>query len=156
MLLTSRPDLLPIDLKRQGRAEVHLPLFSPRSEEEVAFMIRAMARKNRTSLAADALPGHLAGRGLSGSDIESIVLDAKRRALSRGQEQIAREDLAGALEDFIPSAQGLEKEKQELAAVLECTSLSFLPEEWRTRIAQPDGRARLQERMAAIRRLLEE
>jgi SpoVK/Ycf46/Vps4 family AAA+-type ATPase len=119
-------------------------------------MIRAMARKNRTSLAADALPGHLAGRGLSGSDIESIVLDAKRRALSRGQEQIAREDLAGALEDFIPSAQGLEKEKQELAAVLECTSLSFLPEEWRTRIAQPDGRARLQERMAAIRRLLEE
>ena len=30
MLLTSRPDLLPIDLKRQGRAEVHLPLFSPR------------------------------------------------------------------------------------------------------------------------------
>jgi AAA+ superfamily predicted ATPase len=156
MLLTSRPDLLPIDLKRQGRAEVHLPLFSPSSEEEVAFMIRAMARKNRTSLAADALPGHLAGRGLSGADIESIVLDAKRRALSRGHEQIAREDLAGALEDFIPSAQGLEKEKQELAAVLECTSLSFLPEEWRTRIAQPDGRARIQERMAAIRRLLEE
>ena len=29
MLFTSRPDLLPIDLKRQGRAEVHLPLFSP-------------------------------------------------------------------------------------------------------------------------------
>ncbi len=26
MLLTSRPDLLPIDLKRQGRAEVHIPL----------------------------------------------------------------------------------------------------------------------------------
>ena len=30
MLLTSRPDLLPIDLKRQGRAEVHIPLFYPR------------------------------------------------------------------------------------------------------------------------------
>ena len=29
MLLTSRPDLLPIDLKRQGRAEVHIPLFYP-------------------------------------------------------------------------------------------------------------------------------
>ena len=60
------------------------------------------------------------------------------------------------MEDFIPSAQGLEKEKQELAAVLECTSMSFLPDEWRSRIAEPDGRARLQERMAAIRRLLEE
>ena len=32
MLLTSRPDLLPIDLKRQGRAEVHLPLFYPQDE----------------------------------------------------------------------------------------------------------------------------
>ncbi len=29
MLLTSRPDLLPIDIKRQGRAEVHIPLFYP-------------------------------------------------------------------------------------------------------------------------------
>src|SRR5262249_12351455 len=129
MLLTSRPDLLPIDLKRQGRAEVHLPLFPPRSEEEITFMVRAMARKNRTSLAPDALPDHLAGRGLSGADIESIVLDAKRTALSHGREQIGRDDLAGAAEDFIPSAQGLEKEKQELAAVLECTSLSFLPNE---------------------------
>jgi AAA+ superfamily predicted ATPase len=156
MLLTSRPDLLPIDLKRQGRAEVHLPLFSPRTEDEITFMVRAMARKNRSSLAEDALPDHLAGRGLSGADIESIVLGAKRLALSRGHELIAREDLSQAVQDFIPSAQGLEKEKQELAAVLECTSMSFLPEEWRTRIAAPDGRARIQERMAAIRRLLEE
>jgi AAA+ superfamily predicted ATPase len=156
MLLTSRPDLLPIDLKRQGRAEVHLPLFAPRTEDEIAFMIKAMARKNRSSLADDALPGHLAGRGLSGADIESIVLAAKRRALGNGREAISRADLAEAVADFIPSAQGLEKEKQELAAVLECTSMSFLPEEWRARIAEPDGRARLQERMAAIRRLLDE
>ena len=32
MLLTARPDLLPIDLKRQGRAEVHIPLFYPTDE----------------------------------------------------------------------------------------------------------------------------
>ncbi len=156
MLLTSRPDFLPIDLKRQGRAEVHLPLFSPRDEDEVRFMIRAMARKNKTSLTPDALPENLAGRGLSGADIESIVLAAKRHALTQGREPITREDLAGSLDDFIPSAQGLEKEKQELAAVLECTSRSFLPEEWQARVAGPDGRAQLQERMAAIRRLIEE
>jgi AAA+ superfamily predicted ATPase len=156
MLLTSRPDLLPIDLKRQGRAEIHLPLFSPRDEDEVRFMIRAMARKNKTALAPDAMPEKLSGRGLSGADIESIVLAAKRQALTEGREPISREDLAGALDDFIPSAQGLEKEKQELAAVLECTSMSFLPQEWRARVAEPDGRAKLQERMAAIRRLMEE
>jgi SpoVK/Ycf46/Vps4 family AAA+-type ATPase len=156
MLLTSRPDLLPIDLKRQGRAEVHLPLFSPRGEEEVRFMIQVMARKNKTVLAPDALPEGLAGRGLSGADIESLVLAAKRGALTQEREQLTRGDLVQALDDFIPSAQGLEKEKQELAAVLECTSRSFLPEEWRSRIAEPDGRAKLQERMAAIRRLIEE
>ena len=155
MLLTSRPDLLPIDLKRQGRAEVHLPLFSPGSEEEIEFMIRVMVRKNKAKIDDDAIPGDLTSRGLSGADIESIVLSAKRRALIAGRENLNREDLEFALQDFIPSAQGLEKEKQELAAVLECTSIAFLPESWRVRVSKPDGRAKLQERMAEIRRLIE-
>jgi AAA+ superfamily predicted ATPase len=154
MLLTSRPDLLPIDLKRQGRAEVHLPLFSPRDRSEVRLMVEVMARKNRARLAADALPEDVAGRGLSGADLESIVLAAKRRALTEGREALTRADLAHALDDFIPSAQGLEKERQELAAVLECTSIAFLPDGWRARVAQPDGRAKLQERMAEIRSLI--
>jgi AAA+ superfamily predicted ATPase len=156
LLLTSRPDLLPVDLKRQGRAEVHLPLFAPRGDAEVRPMIEAMARKNKADLAPDAIPGGVAGRGLSGADLESIVLAAKRRALTEGRETLARPDLERALDDFIPSAQGLEKEKQELAAVLECTSMSFLPDDWRSRVAEPDGRTKLQERMAAIRRLIED
>jgi AAA+ superfamily predicted ATPase len=156
MLLTSRPDLLPIDLKRQGRAEVHLPLFCPSDDGEIEFMIKVMARKNKASLEAGAVPAGLAGRGLSGADIESIVLSAKRIALTQGRDGLKRQDLERALDDFIPSAQGLEKEKQELAAVLECTSMSFLPEQWRTRVAKPDGRAKLQERMAEIRRMIEQ
>ena len=40
--------------------------------------------------------------------------------------------------------------------MLECTSMSFLPQAWQTRIARPDGRAKLQERMAEIRRLIEQ
>jgi AAA+ superfamily predicted ATPase len=156
MLLTSRPDLLPIDLKRQGRAEVHLPLFSPSDDGEIEFMIKVMARKNKASLEAGAVPAGLAGRGLSGADIESIVLSAKRIALTQGRDGLKRQDLERALDDFIPSAQGLEKEKQELAAVLECTSMSFLTEQWRTRVAKPDGRAKLQERMAEIRRMIEQ
>ena len=61
-----------------------------------------------------------------------------------------------ALQDFVPSAQGLEREAQELAAVLECTQLSFLPERWREQVAKPNGRAALQERFGAIRQILEE
>jgi AAA+ superfamily predicted ATPase len=155
MLLTSRPDLLPIDLKRQGRAEVHLPLFAPRDQDEIEAMIRAMGRKNKAKIADDAIPDQLADRRMSGADIESVVLLAKRRALIEGREVLSRDDLESALRDFIPSAQGLEKEKQELAAVLECTSLVFLSDDWRARITLPDGRAKLQERMAEIRRLIE-
>ena len=91
-------------------------------------MIKVLARKNKTSLADKALPEGLAGHGFSGADIESIVLSAKRTALTQSREVITRDDLDSAVKDFIPSAQGLEKEKQELAAVLECTSMSFLPE----------------------------
>ena len=39
---------------------------------------------------------------------------------------------------------------QEIAAVLECTDRGFLPPEWRKRIAEPDARSKLQERMVAI------
>ncbi len=156
MLLTSRPELLPIDLKRQGRAEVHIPLFYPQDEAELREMFLAMARKNRVSVPADAVPRAPADRRLSGSDVESIVLAAQRRALTAGRTEVAREDLETALNEFIPSAQGLEKELQELAAVLECTQMPFLPPDWRRRMAEPDGRTRLQERLVALRRMLEE
>ena len=128
MLLTSRPDLLPIDLKRQGRAEVHIPLFYPQDEAEVREMFVAMARKNRVDLASDILPPPGAtDRHLSGSDIESLVLAARRCALAAGRAAVQQADVEGVRNEFIPSAQGLEKEAQELAAVLECTQLVFLP-----------------------------
>jgi AAA+ superfamily predicted ATPase len=156
MLLTSRPDLLPIDLKRQGRAEVHIPLFYPDDPEEVLEMFRVMARKNRAKLAENALPENAPAGNLSGADIESIVLAAKRRAMAAGREVVERDDMQTAVERFIPSAQGLEKEMQELVAVLECTDSAFLHEHWRKQIAQPDGRTKLQERLKTIRVLLED
>jgi ATP-dependent 26S proteasome regulatory subunit len=156
MLLTSRPDLLPIDLKRQGRAEVHIPLFYPHRPEDIQQMLRVMAKKNKLHLPDDAIPHVDPARRLSGADLESIVLASQRVALAAGREEVTRADLEQALEEFIPSAQGLEKELQEIAAVLECTERSFLPPEWQETIAKPDGRRHLQERMVAIRQLIEE
>lgn len=161
MLLTSRPELLPIDLKRQGRAEVHIPLFYPHDQAEIDAMFAAMARKAKAKL-APGLPGPVdLELGLSGADIESIVLAAKRKGLDRAAETnqpppdtVTAEDLAAALDDFMPSAQGLEKEMQEIAAVLECTEKRFLPERWRAEVSKPGGRARLQERLAAIREVI--
>jgi AAA+ superfamily predicted ATPase len=156
MLLTSRPDLLPIDLKRQGRAEVHIPLFYPTKAEDIAQMLRMMAKKNKVQLTEDAIPTVDPARRLSGADLESIVIGARRLALAGGRKTVGRTDLEQTLTEFIPSAQGLEKEVQELAAVLECTQRSFLPPEWQEKVAQDGGRVHLQERMVAIRQLLEE
>lgn len=156
MLLTCRPDLLPIDLKRQGRCEVHIPLFAPQDSAEITTMFRAMAKKNKVLLADDAIPEVSPDRQLSGADLESVLLSARRKSLLAGRGQVLRDDLAAALDEFIPSAQGLEKELQELAAVLECTERSFLPAIWRDRIAQPGARAKLQERLVALRQLIED
>jgi AAA+ superfamily predicted ATPase len=155
MLMTCRPDLLPIDLKRQGRAEVHIPMFYPQDEAEIREMVVVMGRKNKIALPQEIVPPVKAERRLSGSDIESVVITAWRRALTSGRPEIEKADLEQAVNEFIPSAQGLEKELQELAAVLECTQLNFLPPDWRAKMTQPDGRGRLQERLVAIRQLLE-
>ncbi len=156
MLMTSRPDLLPIDIKRQGRAEVHIPMFYPQDEPEIREMFRVMAKKNRVALGKDAIPAVSPDRHLSGSDIESIVIAARRKVLAAGWTEVGRAELEATINEFIPSAQGLEKEMQELAAVLECTELHFLPPAWRTKVTQPNGRTQLQERFVAIRQLLDE
>src|SRR5262249_38723313 len=117
---------------------------------------RVMARKNKVTLDLEKLPAVPAERHLSGSDIESIVLAAQRLALTAGRAGPEPADIDAAVANFIPSAQGLEKEMQELAAVLECTQQAFLPAEWRAKVGQANGRAQLQERFVAIRQLLRE
>ncbi len=155
MLLTSRPERLPIDLKRQGRAEVHIPLFYPKSEEEIRSMFAVMCRKNKVKLADNAIPDVSPDRELSGADIESVVLNAKREMMADDRDELTAQDLEMSLESFIPSAQGMEKERQELCAVLECTDRRFLTDHWKEELAKPGGRSKLQQRVAMIETMLE-
>jgi hypothetical protein len=46
---TSRPDLLEVDLKRQGRLDVHIPLFPPGDAEGRRELFAAMARSSSRS-----------------------------------------------------------------------------------------------------------
>ena len=73
MLLTSRPDLLPIDLKRQGRAEVHIPLFYPTEEAEIRQMFVILAGKLGSKLSPEDVPSIPQRGQLSGADIEGMV-----------------------------------------------------------------------------------
>ena len=149
VLLTARPDLLPIDLKRQGRAEVHIPLFYPESADELRLMLQSMSRKVGVPLDADAAGPALAiphvGQ-LSGADIEGVVTRAARTAAIARETTISLARLEAALADFIPSAQSLEKRLQIAAAILECTDTAFLPASYRSA-----DRAALQAEMATIK-----
>jgi SpoVK/Ycf46/Vps4 family AAA+-type ATPase len=151
MLLTCRPDLLPIDLKRQGRAEVHIPLFYPSLAEEIRAMFQAMARKAGVQLKLEEIPEINSVGQLSGADIEGIVTRAARRGRLRGEPGISKTALEHELGDFLPSLEGLEKEMQEIAAMLECTDAEFLPEAFRERVREQGGRERFQQRFLELR-----
>jgi SpoVK/Ycf46/Vps4 family AAA+-type ATPase len=132
-LMTARPDLLPIDLKRQGRAEEHLALFYPQTDAERDELFRVVSRK--TGLAVE-LPSFAAllpesAKGFSGADIEAVLVRAKFLALAEGRQAVGEADLKAVLADFVPPSYPLEIELQNLAAVQECTSRELLPEAFR-------------------------
>jgi SpoVK/Ycf46/Vps4 family AAA+-type ATPase len=131
ILMTCRPDLLPVDIKRQGRVEIHIPLFYPRDEEKPRYFM-AMSKKAGWPVAeADVDAKWLAGKKVSGADIEAIIVAAKRQSLLDGGAAPKKSYLEKAASDFIPVTSSLEVQHQELASVLECTDRSFLPEEYR-------------------------
>ncbi len=131
-LLTCRPDLLPVDLKRQGRAEEHIALFYPDTDAERLAMWRAMEKKTGAQINSPETDKFILERGatLSGADIEAVLVRARMRRAMENDPQIGIDDLKAALEDFIPPSYPTEIELQNLVAFLECTSKSLLPEKY--------------------------
>jgi ATP-dependent 26S proteasome regulatory subunit len=151
-LITARPDLLPIDLKRQGRAEEHIPLFYPETapeyDEIYGVMLKKLGIKTAvTSITAVATEDQYLG--LSGSDLEAVLVRAILEAESAESSEVRPEHLQKAFTDFIPPVNSHEREMQILVAVLECTSRELLPERYRTL-----DRGEIQARVNEIKREL--
>ena len=179
-LVTARPDLMPVDLKRQGRAEEHIGLFYPSTREDREELLEVMMRKTGVDLDVSAVPEALLDgeRTYSGADMEALLTRAKFRAATHapdghpapgdasttppadeagevaggaepGGDGAATETpahdgaapggggavtagvLQSVVDDFVPPSYPLQVELQNLVAVLECTSLSMLPERFR-------------------------
>lgn len=132
ILMTSRPDRLPIDLKRQGRCEEHIALFYPETAEERREIADAMARKNKiASQITDWSPITNSKLHLSGADIESILIRARRVARIAGHDQVTNEDLAFVASEFTPARDDQAIEYQELVAAREATSRAMIPTRFR-------------------------
>ena len=132
-LISNRPDLLPIDLKRQGRAEEHLALFYPETIEDKVDLFQTMQKKlgiKCTSVDFKEIAKKITFDA-SGADIESILVRAKMLALLSHRAMITKEDLLKTIQDFIPPSYPYEIELQNLVASIECTSKKMVPKKYR-------------------------
>lgn len=131
-LMTARPDLMPVDLKRQGRAEEHLALFYPDTEEERVELFEAMKKKTGLKTESEEVPESIrqGDYQFTGADMEAALTRAKFKAATQRKETIDFELLEEVFADFIPPNYPEEIELQILTAVQECTSRRLLPEKF--------------------------
>jgi AAA+ superfamily predicted ATPase len=129
--MTSRPDLLAIDMKRQGRFGLCLPLFPAQGPDDVVELFTVVAKVKKIALSEATIAyarEHLGQRPLTGSDIEAILIRAKERAVLAGHDDdVQLSDLEEAVSSFIDPLDPDLLALQELAAVLACSDRRYLP-----------------------------
>ena len=129
---TSRPDLLEVDLKRQGRLDVHIPLFPPQTTDEMRGLLISVAKKLQFPLTETDIPALPEGLVLGGNEIEGILVRALRLyELLPDPRLPLREIVGNVLKDVRPNAHTRKLEYMDLIAVKECTDSSFLPPAYR-------------------------
>ena len=133
ILMTSRPDLLPIDLKRQGRAEEHISLFYPETPEDRQAIIDAMLGKNKIEVepGIDWAPVTSSETTLSGADIEAMLIRCRREARAAGRRAVSQADVDSVANVFTPARDEAAVEYQTLVAVREATSREMVPSAFR-------------------------
>ena len=129
MLLTSRPELLPVDLKRQGRAEVHIPLFYPKNKAQKLGFFKVLTKKVSLQNDITAFLPSLQDDDLveirSGADIESILIKCKRvEILNSGV--FTQENFVQIIKTFRSSIDIGTINKQISAALAEVTDMDLL------------------------------
>ena len=151
---TSRPDLLEVDLKRQGRLDVHIPLFPPETPKEREALLLAIAKKLKFPLTAEDLPPFTDDVSLGGNELEGLLVRALRihelsAASPDAPKRPIKEVLVDLLREVRPNPHTRKLEYMDLVAVKECTDVRFLPPRFRD--LSPE---QLEERIDALRRFV--
>jgi ATPase family associated with various cellular activities (AAA) len=151
---TSRPDLLEVDLKRQGRLDVHIPLFPPETPQEREALLLAIAKKLKFPLTAGDLPPFTDDVTLGGNELEGLLVRALRthelsQASPDAPKRPIKEVLMELLREVRPNPHTRKLEYMDLVAVKECTDVRFLPPRFRDLTPEL-----LEERIDALRRFV--
>jgi hypothetical protein len=140
-------------MKRQGRFGLCIPLFPAQGPEDVLELFTTVAQLRKIPPGESILAyvrQNLGSLPLTGSDVESILIRAKERAvLASRDDDVQRGDLEEAVSSFIDPLDPNLLRLQELAAVLACSDRRYLPEQYRAadRAALLEEFARLRLRM---------
>jgi AAA+ superfamily predicted ATPase len=129
-LMTSRPDLVPVDLKRQGRAEEHIALFPPSTAAERVQVFESLRTRLNIPLEQGVQAAALfqnVPHPMSAADIEAVLVRASRRMAIEQKPALSAALLQDLISDFQPPGYPVEIEYQRLIAALECTSRQLLP-----------------------------
>ena len=131
---TSRPDLVEVDLKRQGRLDVHIPLFPPQDAASRRELFLALARKLKVPATAGDFPAAAEDLEIGGNEMEALLVRAGRLhalAEAQGRTRPLAEIVAEVFAEFRPSAHRERLELMDLLGVEECTDARFLPPRYR-------------------------
>lgn len=123
---TNRPDRIDPALKRSGRSDERILVPMPTATELPDIFRVMIARYKIPTDLTDFTSFAKLTEGLSGADIEKIVLNSYRFGLLRGNK-IDEQALEEAIADFIPSASQAEIDRMTLMGILECSSRRLLP-----------------------------
>ena len=144
-------------LVRQGRLDVHIPLFPPGDAAGRATLFAAMARKLKLPIKSEELPPLPDNDQLGGNEMEGLLVralrvyesgkDAEERGV--GEAKPLRACIESAIKDFRPSAHVERLELMDLLAVKECTDTRFLPERFR-KLSLSEVNARIERLKAAV------
>ena len=122
-------------MKRQGRFGLCIPLFPAQGPDDVVELFTTVASVKRIPLNEPILTyirENLGSLPLTGSDVESILIRAKERAvLANRDADVQRGDVEKAVSSFIDPLDPELLKLQELAAVLACSDKRYLPERFR-------------------------
>lgn len=124
---TNRPDRIDPALKRSGRSDERILMPMPSADDRKAiFPVMFRRHKIPTAIADFALFAK-ASEGMSGADIEAIVLRSFSFANEDGKKKVDAGALNDALRDFIPSANMAQIDAMTMAGLIESSSRRLLP-----------------------------
>lgn len=129
---TNRPDLVDPSTLRAGRFDLKLPFLLPDAAAREAILAVTFKTLNVPQGDVDLKVFAEKTDGFSGADLKELIRVAQRRAVFADRENVTEEDLAFALDDYLPpgAARADDIRLMELLAVVNCTSRALLPEKY--------------------------